>query len=756
MQSDMSTIKSILQRAACEGRSALLETEGLEILECLGIPAPRYIFVKSHHEASSADLSFIEGAMAVIKVVSPQILHKSDVGGVRIVTNDRDAIVATVDLMERKFEHYSVTGFTISQFVPYDSALGSELLVGARWTGDFGPVVTFGPGGIYTEFLAQNFRVGKGLAILSAAMDEDQIQPLLEETAVCQLITGSLRGQKPRIRVGQVVDVVRRFIRLAREFMPGAISECEINPLVIRDGSLVALDVLVKLGSAALTVPQDRPIQKIDRLLQPRSVGIIGVSEKLNPGHIILNNLLREGFDGSKILVVKPNTEKIEGCRCVPDIASLPERVDLFILSIDAAQAPGALTEIIEKQKAESVILIPGGLEEKKGTEEIVQHMRDALYKSRATSWGGPVVNGGNCLGVTSRPGHYDTMFIPESKLPVPKKPVMPIAIISQSGAFAVAKASKLSGINPKYSITVGNQMDLTVGDYLSYLKNDEEIVVFAVYVEGFRPLDGLRFLNAAAEITASGRTVIFYRAGRTAEGAQAAASHTASIAGDYTVTQQLAKNSGVLLADTLADFEDLVKLFAFLREKDAAGTRLGAVSNAGFECVAVADNLGQLQLASFEGSTVERLSHIFEAARIDKVVDIHNPIDLTPMTSDGPFAATVEAVLEDRNVDVGVVGCVPLTVALNTLPPGEHHRDDVFREDSIAGRMARLKEKLSKPWVAVVDSGALYDPLVVLLEDQEVPTFRCMDRALQFLNVFCESRIRRNRLREKEVSLVS
>ena len=212
---------------------------------------------------------------------------------------------------------------------------------------------------------------------------------------------------------------------------------------------------------------------------------------------------------------------------------------------MDAAQASAALVEIIEREKAESVVLIPGGLEEKAGSEAIVARMHAALAQSRRSAWGGPVINGGNCLGIRSVPGRYDTTFIPEYKLPVPKGEPSRLAIVSQSGAFAVSKASKLSTVNPKYSVTLGNQMDLTVGDYLTYLKDDSGIDVFAVYVEGFRPLDGLRFLEAARAITAQGRTVILYRAGRTPAGALASASHTASIAGDYAVMRALVRQRG-------------------------------------------------------------------------------------------------------------------------------------------------------------------------------------------------------------------
>ncbi|RPJ62470.1 MAG: hypothetical protein EHM24_25910 [Acidobacteria bacterium] len=744
MTIDAGRIRSVIASARGRGSSALLETEGLELLAALGIPAPAHLFVRSSEDLEAVDTTALGGDRVVVKVISPEILHKSDVGGVAVVANDRAAIRAAVRDMETRLGNRSVAGFTINQFARYDASLGSELILGLRWTEDFGPVVTLGAGGIYTEFLAKHFRPGREIGVFSPETTcEADVREALGRLAAGKLATTSLRGQAPRIDAGALVDAVARFTALAREFAPQDIVEAEINPLVVAGGRLVALDILVKLGKGSAPERASRPISKLHHLLQPRSAAIIGVSEKLNPGRIILNNLIREGFDTSRLYVVKPGSETIAGCRCVPDIASLPEKVDLFILAISAAQTPQAVTEIVEGRRAESIIVIPGGLEEKAGTEDIVGRMRGALAAARASDWQGPLINGGNCLGVRSLPGRYDTMFIPEYKLPVPSGEVSPLAFISQSGAFAVARMSKLGVLNPKYAVTLGNQMDLTVGDYLAYLKDDPTIDIFAVYVEGFRPLDGLTFLEAAREITAGGRTVLLYRAGRTAEGAKASASHTASIAGDYTVTRELARAAGVVVADSLSDFEELVRLFTFLRGKRADGSRLGAISNAGFECVAFADNLGRFDVPAFNAATAARLEATYREARIDSVVDVHNPIDLTPMTGDAAYEAVVRTVMEADNVDVGIVGCVPLTAALNSLPPGPSHRDDLARPDSIASRLIRLKEEIPKAWVAVVDAGTLYDPLVAALEAGRVPTFRTADTALRLLNVFVEARWR-------------
>ena len=745
MTIDTARIRRVIDGA--RGRPALLETEGLELLAAIGVGAPAHLFVGSAADAASIDTSPLGGDRVVVKVISPRILHKSDVGGVKVVEHRRGAIVAAIADMEARLGDREIVGFTVNQFVPYDTSIGHELILGLRWTADFGPVVTLGAGGIYTEFLAENFRPGREIGVFSPAVTTDgEIEAAIHRLAIGRLATEPLRGQAPKTGVAPLVAVVRQFMALASEFAPHDIAECEINPIVIAGGRLIALDILVKLGTGEQPARSVRPVGKLHHLLEPKTAAIVGVSEKLNPGHIILNNLIREGFSRDRIYVVKPGSTEIEGCRCVPQIAALPEKVDLFILAISAAQTPQAITDIIEGEKAESVIVIPGGLEEKSGTEAIVGRMRAALASARESAWQGPLINGGNCLGIRSLPGHYDTMFIPEYKLPVPSGRVSPVAFVSQSGAFAIAQMSKLGRLNPKYTITLGNQMDLTVGDYLAYLKDDPGIEIFAVYVEGFTRLDGLQFLRAAREITASGRSVILYRAGRTAAGAKASASHTASIAGDYTVTRELAQAAGVVVAESLTDFEDLVDLFTLLGHKRADGTRLGAVSNAGFECVAIADNLGHLDLPAFDQATSERLEVIFRAAKIDAVVDVHNPIDLTPMAGDVVYEDVVRAVMEADGIDVGVVGIVPLTSAINTVPAGPGHREDIARPDSVGSRLARLKGELDKAWVAVVDSGVVYDPLVALLEEHGVPTFRTADAALRLLNVFVAARQRRGR----------
>jgi acyl-CoA synthetase (NDP forming) len=760
----------IISRARKERRTSLTELEGLRMLDAMGIGSPGHHFVTSSAEyealwesyASERRDALFPGKLAVVKVISPKILHKTEVGGVAIVLNDRASIFSSIAAMERKFTTQDIEGYTVNEFVDFEPKLGHEIIFGYRFTPDFGPVVNFGPGGIFTEFLAEKFKDGEANVFFSrSSAGRRAVEEAMSHNVVHGLVAGGLRGTKPDIAGKSIIDAVMTFLEAADAFAAAGVGEFEVNPMVIArragEPALVALDCLVTLAdfnSMGLHIADDgrpfniaqesRPVATISKILKPASAAIIGVSDKgMNNGRIILRNLLGNGFDSQRIYVIKPGLETIDGCRCVPDVASLPEKVDLFILVIPAQATPGTLAELASLDKAWSVIVIPGGFEEKSGSSAIVEKMRLALDEARNRG-AGPLINGGNCLGIRSVPGKYNTLFIPEHKLPMPKGKVAPLAIISQSGAFSICRISKHPYINPKYVITCGNQMDLTIGDYLDFLKDDSEIRVFAVYVEGFKPLDGLKTLKACADIRDSGRSVIFYRAGRTKAGAGAAASHTASIAGDYPVTRELFAQAGAAVCSSLDEFDDAITLFTLLDGKEAHGNKFGAVSNAGFECVAIADNLGSLTLARFSDLTSESLKELFVRSRITEIVDVHNPLDITPMGDDDAYVGSFRDVLLNEGTDLGIVGIVPLSVMMNTLAPDPSvHGEDITRPDSIAHRYGALKQETTKPFVAVVDTGPLYDPLCRELENEGVPVFRTADRALRMLGMWAEIRSR-------------
>jgi acyl-CoA synthetase (NDP forming) len=235
------------------------------------------------------------------------------------------------------------------------------------------------------------------------------------------------------------------------------------------------------------------------------------------------------------------------------------------------------------------------------------------------------------------------------------------------------------------------------------------------------------------------GRRVLVFKAGRTEHGAQAAASHTASLAGDYPVARDLLLDAGAVVCETLDELEDLTKTFAMLYDRAPVGRRVGVVSNAGFECSAAMDALFALEPARFSDDTRSAL-----AAALPSMAHGDNPVDATPMATTEQYVRAVEAVLSDPDVDVVVVAGVPVTPALNDLPPdpGFVHAENIHAAGSLPQELIRVIGASSKPVVASVDSGALYDPFVALLQRAGIPTFRRIDRATRALSRYCASRL--------------
>ncbi len=731
----------VIAQAVAEGRDSLLEPEAFALVSALGLRVPRQLFVRAAAEAARADLTMLGGDRVVVKVASPAILHKTDVGGVAVVPATPTAVVRAVRDMSERLAEYPVAGFTLQEFVPHPERVGAELLVALRYTEDFGPVVSVGAGGVHAELFGRHLRAGDGLAMFVRGEDPVAWERTVGTKPVLRLAVGCGRDRDPLVAQDVLLGLVRLLLDFAETPDGAAIGELEINPLALTPTGPVALDALVTLRRAPGPTAAARPLHKLRHLLQPGRIALVGVSEGDNPGRVILRNLLRSGFARDRVFVVKRGVPAIDGVRCWPTLESLPHLVDLCVLAVNAHQVPRLLREAVTHRVAESLIVIPGGLGETAGSEGLADEVARTLAGARATSWGGPLVNGGNCLGVRSAPGGYDTTFIPEYKLPPPAAQGAPLALIAQSGAFAVARWSKLAGLGPRYLISVGNQLDLTVGDYLTYLKDDPEIRVFACYVEGFRPGDGRRWLAAAREIVASGRTVLLYRGARTTAGVRAGASHTAAIAGEYAVTRELAHGAGVLVADTLDEFDDWLRVFTLLDDRPARGRRLGAVSNAGFECVAIADAMGGLESARLTPETTRRIDDALAAGGLEGVVGVQLPLDLTPTMDAAGYETCVRAVLEDDGVDIGVVGCVPLTPALATLPSGAGHPEDLHDADALAARLGRLRHAVPKPWVAVVDAGSGYDAFARLLEAARIPTFRTADRAVRAVAAYCAPR---------------
>lgn len=771
-------INSIFLKAEKDGRKFLLEHEVYGILREVGIQTPPCVFVAKGKEIQAEELAALEGESVAVKVVAPVIIHKTDVDGIRFVSKDSEAIrsvcAAMLDEIPSKYHAWSekffgrhqgetlsieeiknqIRGFLICEVVHYDkSGFGTELLMGIRNTRDFGPAVTMGVGGVEIEYLSERIREGKAVSIGSPhILQKKDILRILKPLAVYDKLVGRVRGKPALITEDELAETFSRFLMLATFFSPYSevhpyvIEEAEVNPFVVRNNRLTALDGMCRFSHDHQEM-RERRVKKIQHLLKPETIGIIGVSQKMNVGHIILNNILKTGFSNWNVFVVKPEMEEIEGCVCVPTIAQLPKTVDLFVITVSADQTRTVIEDLVKHEKARSAIIIAGGIGEKKGTQALEEEIRLLLVKGAADGKITPVVNGGNCLGIYSKPGRYDTTFVPDYKLPRMTGRKTNLVYLSQSGAFMISRMSKLPNIEPLYAISIGNQIDLRISDYMNYFKEDAEAKVFGVYIEGPLPSDGLAFAQAACQIVRQeGKMIVLYKAGRTPEGLVATASHTASVAGDYIVSKSILEEAGVIVADSIFDFENYVKNLSFLADKDIRGNRIALISNAGFECVTMADNLKNDQefvLADLSKSTLRKLGDLLQSLGIDRLKDVHNPLDTTPVADDRVFAECVKVLLEDDKVDCAIVSPVPMSPAMQTLVPGRAHEENLYHPQSIVMRLIDLFNKTNKPFVVNVDAGDIFQPMVDCLERAGVPTFRRSDIAAKFLRKYINNRLK-------------
>ena len=783
---DFGAICTLFDGAKNDNRSFLFEYEVYDLIRFVGSETPPLCtFLPKNKRLGREQVDEFPGQKVVVKIVSPYILHKSDVGGVRIVDKTIEDVLSTVrrmyydipvqfaELVERgrfalpeglqgfkgkeleQAVSTSIEGVVLCQYMHPDSLeFGNELLVSLRRTREFGMILSAGLGGTDTELYAERFRKGQAVVAASTEMvDGEKFFQLFRETISYKKLAGLTRGQKRIVTDEQLLECFSAFIEAGNYFSPlnplapYVIDELEINPFAFSNYLMLPLDGLCRFsqGEAPLSA---RPIGKIDNLLHPKTIGIVGVSSKgKNIGRIILENILKMGFPQKDITLFHPRAKVIEGITTMSGIEDLDTTMDLLILAVNGESIPLLVKEILENDAARSVILVPGGLGDVDDQDRQLDDLRQRIEIARTENDRTPVFLGGNSLGVLSRPGKYDGLFIPESKLPKKTGEYRrKSCLVSQSGAYMITRMSKLSFLDPAYAISIGNQLDLTAGDFLNFLKDSEDLETIAFYMEGFADLDGLNFSQAVGEALFTGKEIIFYKAGRTAEGKTAMSGHTASIAGDYMVCESCIEQAGAFVAETFTEFEGLLRLSRSLHSKTIRGNRLAAVSNAGYESVGIADNiLGEsysLQLADFHDHTIGELQNLISGAGLESLVHVTNPLDVTPMATEEVYTGIIKTLLEDDAIDIILVAIVPLTPILHTLPD-EHIADDTHSNgDGIVGRITTLSQLSDKPIVMVVDSGPLYDHMADGLEEKGLAVFRSADQAVRVIGKYVQKRL--------------
>ena len=387
-----------------------------------------------------------------------------------------------------------------------------------------------------------------------------------------------------------------------------------------------------------------------DNFFRPHSVAIVGASPQHGSArNTLVRVLLKHGFNG-RVYPVSPSHAEIEGLKAYASIAQLPEVPDLALIITPAHTVPAIIAECGAKGIRNAIVY-------SSGFEEVASGKEHARKLAEAARQHNVAVLGPNCQGVWSV-RQRSIMTFGSALLSLETVRHAPIAVISQSGALAGAIGNTLqnSGIGCSYIVSVGNETCRDALDFLGWIIEQDDVRVVALYIEGLNNAN--RILRIAERARARGVQIVVLKAGRSAVGQQATASHTGKIASSHVVYTDVLEQAGVISVDSLAQALAAVEVLTFLVNPRVSGDPSGGVSvlsSSGGAGALLADHSSELgiPMAEFSPETANRLEHILpEFARKA------NPVDLTGQIYSNPnlFKDTCIALHADPRTEAIIV----------------------------------------------------------------------------------------------------
>ena len=435
---------------------------------------------------------------------------------------------------------------------------------------------------------------------------------------------------------------------------------------------------------------------QLDSIFYPRSVAVAGVTQ--TPGTVpydIFYNILASGYKGI-LYPVAPKKKSISAVRAYRYVSDIEADVDLAVIVFPAVVVEKAL-EMCGQKGVKSAIVISAGFREV-GAEGFKREQR---IKDICAEYGISLI-GPNCLGVinTDPVSMLNASFA--RKMPTEDR----IAFLSQSGALCTAVLDYARGKNIGFSkfVSFGNMAGVTEIDLLHYLHRDEKTDVILLYLEELR--DGRALIEAAKEITRgeNAKPILAIKSGRTPQGADAASSHTGSLAGEDSICDAVFREAGIVRVNTVDAMFNTAILLAY--QPMPAGNRLAIVTNAGGPGVMATDAAvsWNLDIARFEPKTTSKLQGSLPA-----VANIKNPVDVIGDARSDRYEAALEAVIEDSNVDQALVILTPQSMT------------DI---KEIAQGIVNVQEKANKPMACSFMGASDVQVGVDILEQAHIPHY--------------------------------
>ncbi len=438
-----------------------------------------------------------------------------------------------------------------------------------------------------------------------------------------------------------------------------------------------------------MTERLDASIKQLGGFFDPRSVAIVGATKKINKaGHVIFKNFVENknrGVFKGEVFAVNPNEDSVLGFQSYPSLTKIPGELELVVIVVPAKIVPDIMRDAAAKKVKDAVIISSGFGEV--GNHELENEVVEIAQKAKIR------VLGPNCLGVYDTRTGVDMLFLPETKIlttgdeviATPRPFKGDIAIVTQSGAFGVSALDYLTGrqIGVSKFVSFGNKCDVTETEMLTLMLHDKETKVILLYVEDIK--HGREFMEAAREVSKK-KPIVAIKAGRTAAGARAAASHTGAIAGSDQIYDAVFAQTGVLRAKDMEEFFDAGKALAM--QPPAEGLNVGVITDAGGPGIMAVDEceLKGLAVKRFSEKTIQKFERLKEAGKLPKFATNFNPVDITGSGTSEMFEYATQILFEDHEI------CGVIMLGLHHTP--------ALQEDYI-DRVAKVANRFDKPIVA-------------------------------------------------------
>ena len=436
-----------------------------------------------------------------------------------------------------------------------------------------------------------------------------------------------------------------------------------------------------------------------NRFFEPRSLAVVGASTNADKvGYAVLVNVIKSGYEG-ELLPVNPHASEIQGLACYRDVASLPSPPDLAVIVVPAPAVPSVVSQCVDKGVPYGVVISAGfreiGIEGRRIERDMVERARK----------GGMRLLGPNCLGFMNTALPLNASFA--KHMPARGS----IGVISQSGAICTSMVDWARAQNVGFSklVSLGNNADLVESDFVDAFARDEQTSVIAMYIEGVS--DGSRFMKALS-FASRRKPVVIFKAGTTQSGAQAASSHTGSLAGSESAYAAVCEQAPALRATSVAELVDLSRSLA--TQQVPRGPRVAIVTNAGGPGIIASDACERhgLVLASMAGGTLDRLERYLPPA-----ASLYNPVDVLGDADATRYAIAVEILYEDPGVDAVVVILTPQAMT------------EVYRT---AQEIIRISKKSTKTLVCSFMGANSVHAAVSRLQQEGIPNMPYPDGAVE------------------------